>query len=417
MVQLISKFLDLLNLKHNRHNLVLLLGSQRTQELGLLFGGLEASVSELGGGIDELEVDLFQVLSGSVLHHGLTKDQRSLLDTDDGTLEHEPVLVDFTIVDESSHRGDSLLGQIGFGLATGLVVLLSNTVDLLVELGTVEVSVLTGTGDGGGNTGRVPRSNTGDLSQTSVSLTRKTGDSPTGGDTFVTMTLGNSDDINVFVLVEDGVTSDFLFEQALGEVDLSGGVSSVDLDFHDVGLLQTKVELLDLGVGDNTDDGAELLDALEFGFDVLATILGVLLGVLGVGLFLGTVPVLVHATLEFFVQVLGEDGGESTETLGGFNVSDDTNNNHRRSFDDGDGIDDLTLVHKGTSTVDSTNDVGHTGLVSTEGGQVRGITGVVLREGSDLTKVLFGTLLGQETQVTLTGCFELSVRHGEGGFR
>ena len=270
-------------------------------------------MSELGGGIDELEVDLFQVLARGVLHHRLTKDQRSLLDTNDGTLEHEPVLVDFSVVDESSHRGDTLLGKIGFGLATGLVVLLSDAVDLLVEFGTVEVSVLTGTSDSGRNTGRVPRSDTGDLSETSVGLSGKTGDSPTGGNTFVTATLGDSDNINVLVLVEDGIDGDFLLEQSLGKVNLSGGISSVDLDLHDVGLLQSKVELLDLGVGDDTNNRAELLDALELGLDVLTSVLGVLLGVLGEGLLLGAVPVLVHASLEFFVQVLGKDGGQGSE--------------------------------------------------------------------------------------------------------
>ena len=243
-----------------------------------------------------------------------------------------------------------------------------------------------------------------------MSLTGKTSDTPTGGNTFITTTLGNTDDINVFVLAEDGVDGDFLFEQSLGKVDLSGSISSVDLDLHDVGLLQSKVELLDLGVSDDTDNRAELLDAFEFGIDVLASIFGVLLGVLGECLLLGTVPVLVHASLEFFVQVLRENSGESSETLRGLDVTDDTDNNHGRSFDDADGVDDFTLVHEGTRTVDSTDNVCHTGLVSTEGGQVRGISSVVLREGSDLTRMLLGTLLGQETQVSLSGSFELSVR-------
>ena len=100
--------------------------------------------------------------------------------------------------------------------------------------------------------------------------------------------------VNVFVLVEDGVNSDFLFEESLGKVDLGGSISSVDLDFHNVCLLQSKVELLDLGVGDDTNDGAELLDAFEFGIDALSTIFGVLGGVFGKGLLLGTVPVLVR---------------------------------------------------------------------------------------------------------------------------
>jgi len=390
----------------------LLLGGERTQELGLFFGRLESSVTKLGGGIDELEVDFFQVSSGGVLHHRLTKDQRSLLDTHDGALEHEPVLVYLTVVDESTHGCDTLFGQIGLGLATGLVVLLSDAVDLLVEFGTVEVSVLTGTGDSGGHTGRMPRSDTGNLSETSVCLTGKTGDTPTSGHTLVTATLGNTDNVNVFVLVEDGVNSDFLFEESLGKVDLGGSISSVDLDFHNVSLLQSKVELLDLGMGDDTNNGAELLDAFEFGIDALSAIFGVLGGVFGKGLLLGTVPVLVHASLEFFVQVLGKDGGKSAKTLGGFDVSDDTNHNHGWGFNDGNRIDDLTLVHESSGTIDTTDDVGHTGLVSTEGGQVGSITGVVLREGSDLTGVLLGTLLWQETQVTLSWSFKLSVRHG-----
>jgi len=114
--------------------------------------------------------------------------------------------------------------------------------------------------------------------------------------------------------------------------------------------------------------------------------------------------------------MLREDGGKSSETLGGFDVSDDTDNNHGRGFDNGDGVDDLTLVHEGTGSVNSTNNVGHTGLVSTECGQVGGITGVVMGEGPNLTGVLLGSLLGQETQTSLSGCFEFSVRHRGGGF-
>ena len=103
---------------------LVLLGSQRTQELGLFFGSLESSVTLLGRGIDELDVDGLQVLAAGVLHQRLTKNQRTLLDTDNGTLKHDPIFLDLTIVDESSHGGDSLLGKISLGLATDLVVLL-----------------------------------------------------------------------------------------------------------------------------------------------------------------------------------------------------------------------------------------------------------------------------------------------------
>jgi hypothetical protein len=265
------------------------LGSQRTQELGLFFGSLEASVSHLGRSIDELDVDRFQSLLGAVLQHRLSKDQRSLLHTNNGTLKHEPVLVNFSVMDKSSHGGNTLGSKISLGLATGLVFLLSNAVDLLIELGTVEVSVLTSTGNSGGNTGRMPRSDTGNLSETTVSLTGKTGDSPTGGDTFVSLTLGNSNNINILVLGEDRVDSDFLLEKGLGKINLGGSISSINLDLHDVGLLQSEVELLNLGVGDDTNDSAELLDALQLSFNILGAIF-VLLGVLGVSLFLGVVP-------------------------------------------------------------------------------------------------------------------------------
>ena len=53
---------------------LILFGSKRTQELGLLLGSLETTVSKLGTGIDELDVDRLQVLAAGVLQQGLTQD-------------------------------------------------------------------------------------------------------------------------------------------------------------------------------------------------------------------------------------------------------------------------------------------------------------------------------------------------------
>ena len=387
------------------------LGGERAEELGLLLGGLEAAVSELGGGVDELEVDGLHVLAAGGDVEGLAEDEGTLLDADAGALDHDPVLVDLSVADEAAHGGDALLGEVGLGLAGGLVAGLADAVDLLVHLGTVEVAVLTGARDGRGNTGRMPRSDTGDLAETTVGLTGKAGDAPTGGDALVSLTLGDADDVEVLVLGEDGVDGDLLLEEGLGEVDLGLGVgAAVDLDLHDVGLLEAEAELLGLGVGDDADDGAELGDAVQLMLDVLGTVLGVLLGVLGVGLLLGLVPVLVAAALELLRQVLGEDGGEGAEAAGGLDVADDTDDDHGGSLEDGDGIDDLTLVHEGTGAVNATDDVGHAGLVGAEGGEVGGGGGIgVLGEGADATGVVLGALLGQETQVAVTGSFELAV--------
>jgi hypothetical protein len=367
-------------------------------------------VSKLGTGIDKLDVDLLQMLARRVLHHRLTEDKRALLDTNNTSLEHDPVFVDLTIVDESTHGCDTLLGQISLGLATVLNTLLTNTVNLLVEFSTVEVTLLTGTGNSGRNTGRMPRSDTGNLTKTTMGLTGKTGDTPTGDDTLETATLGHSKDINLLGLGKDTVNSDLLFEQSLGVVDLGRSVTSVDLDLHNVGLLETKVELLDLGVGNHTHDSAKLLDTVKLGLNILASVLLVLESVLGKCLFLGIVPVLVATTLELLTQMLGENGSQSAKTTGSLHVSNNTNHNHGRGLDNRHGIDDFTLVHEGTGAVDSTDDVSHTGLVSAKGGQVGLLGQIVMGKRTNATRMVLGTLLGQETQTTMAGSFEFTVR-------
>jgi hypothetical protein len=110
--------------------------------------------------------------------------------------------------------------------------------------------------------------------------------------------------------------------------------------------------------------------------------------------------------------MLSKYGGKSTKSTGGLNVSDNSNDNHGRSLENGNGIDNLALVHEGTRTINSTNNVGHTSLVSTESGEVgssRSIT--VLGERTDASEMVLGTLLGKESKMTVTGGFELTVGH------
>jgi hypothetical protein len=76
-------------------------------------------------------------------------------------------------------------------------------------------------------------------------------------------------------------------------------------------------------VGEDTDDSAVLLDALEFA----GAALGVLLGVASESLLLALVPVLVEAALELVAQVLSPDSSERAETTRSLNVSDNTNGN------------------------------------------------------------------------------------------
>jgi len=69
-------------------------------------------VTELRGCVDPLELDLLGGAAGSVDEHGLAESDNALLDTRDGTLEHNEVVVDLSVADEATHGGDGLLGDI-----------------------------------------------------------------------------------------------------------------------------------------------------------------------------------------------------------------------------------------------------------------------------------------------------------------
>lgn len=190
------------------------------------------------------------------------------------------------------------------------------------------VTLLTGTGNSPLDVGRMPGTDTSDLSETLVGLTRELLGTPTGGDTVETVTLGDSDDIDHLVLLEDGVDADRLLEETVAEFDLVGNGATVDLDLHKVGLLLLEGGLSDLGVGEDTDDGAVFLDTLEFAGDGGTAALGVLLGVLGESLLLALVPVLVESSFNFVAQMFSPDGGERSETTGSLDVAHKTNNDH-----------------------------------------------------------------------------------------
>jgi len=314
-----------------------------THELGLFLGGLESAVTVLGRGIDELEVDGLVVRAAGTGDKRLSHGDGTLLAAGNASLKHDPILVDHTIVGETTKRGDRLLGQIVLSGGTVGVALLANTQDTLVDVGSVVVAHLTSASTGNAHAGRVPGTNTGHLAQTTVGLSGQTSHTPTRHNTVVTLTLGDGADINDLTLSKDAGDGDFLFEKLLTEVDLVSDRATVDLDLEKISNLAAQLNLADLGVAKSTDNSAVVYDALKLRFNILR-LLGGTLGVLGEGLSLGSVPVLVEATLDLLGKMVSPDGGQSAQTGGGLDIADKTDNDDRRSLKNGDGLDSLLLV-------------------------------------------------------------------------
>jgi hypothetical protein len=84
---------------------------------------------------------LLKITTGSVDHEGLAEGNDTLLGSRDGALEEEEVVLDDTVVGETTHGSDSLLGNIVF--SGGIVVIFAeaNTVDFLVDLRSVVVTI------------------------------------------------------------------------------------------------------------------------------------------------------------------------------------------------------------------------------------------------------------------------------------
>jgi len=94
---------------------------EHAHELGLLLGGLEAAVTVLGRGVDELEGDLLEGAPGNLVEERLAESDDPLLGTTAAPLEHHEVLHHGTVVGEATHGGYALLREIELG--RGVLVL------------------------------------------------------------------------------------------------------------------------------------------------------------------------------------------------------------------------------------------------------------------------------------------------------
>jgi hypothetical protein len=92
-------------------------------------------MAKFGCSIDELKVDGFQIFSGSRYNDGFSQKNESLLGSNTASFKNNEVIIDNTIVRESTQRSNVLFGDIG---VSGSIVLgstscsLSDSVNLFV---------------------------------------------------------------------------------------------------------------------------------------------------------------------------------------------------------------------------------------------------------------------------------------------
>jgi hypothetical protein len=343
-------------------------------------------MSVLGSSVDELNLKFLGLPRLSAREESLADCDWSLASSHDTTLDEEEIFVDTTVMGEATNGSDVLVD--GIGLAHSVVSDTmdgtgSDSVDLLVDLGSGMVTLLTTAGDRPLDGRRMPGSNTSDLTETSMRLTVKSGATESLDGTSHTFTAGNTDGVDNFVHVENVTNLEFLLELVVAEVDLIRNGASVNLNFEDVGLALTETEFADLSGSENTHGCAVFLDASEIAVDG-GFVLGIelmLFGVLGESLLLGVHPVLVHASLDSLVEVGSPDGRERAEATGGLDVADESDNLHGWALNDGATVHNILLDHfLSFTTLLVLDDVSHAGLVTNKGGKVARAGGVIAGE-------------------------------------
>ena len=357
--------------------------------------------------------------------HRLPQRHDSLLHTGYTSLEHEEVVLDLAVAHESTEpkkeldsacyifhktkqylRSYGLLGRVEFGRSISLISAFANAVDLVVDRGTVMVTHLTSTSNCPLDVGRMPGTDTGDLAETLVRLARKLLGSPSRGNTVESVTLGDGNDSRSSRPARRWSRQSPQASRTDREPNWQPCPRRIlpPLTWISIkmGLLLLERGFADLGVGEDSDDGAVFLYALKFSGDGLSLALRVLLGVFCECLFLGLVPVLVESSLEGVAQMLGPDSGERSQTTRSLNITNETDNNHlhpsvfhvicshnrhthRRSLNDSDGFDNFFLVEFGTGTVEIADDGGHASLVAHSGSEMDGLLGIIFREAVQLS--------------------------------
>jgi hypothetical protein len=381
---------------------VSILLSGEAHELILLGNGLEFTVTDLGRSIDEFYLKLKVVERLVRLEERLSNGDLSLSGAHNTTSKEDEVFIDDTVMRESTNGSNVL--WIGISLSGSVIVnvsdsTLTNVIDLLVKLGSVVVTEVTSTSNGPLNSRWMPSTDTSDLTETSMRLSGKSRDTNSANNTLSTVTTSDSNGVNHLVLLEDLGKSNLRLKLGESPINLlSNALTTINLDFQKMAFLLSELALLNLSGSNNSDSCAVFLDSLQISVDVVL-VFGVsliLLSVFGEGfLVFREAPSFVESSEDTVRKLLGPDGSESTETSGSLDVTLNTNDFHRRTFNTGDGFDDILFDGLLTLTfLEISGDVSHTGLVTSKSSEVDWSILVVLGEGSNGTFTVLSSSFG-----------------------
>lgn len=399
------------------YSLCSVLWGKRSEELVFLLEGLEFTVTNLWRGIDEFDFHLLESSIGSLREDWFSKDDGSLSGSNNASLNHDEVVVDFAVVWETTKRSDILFNGVSFSSSVVLNTSVSTStysVDLFVLFSSVVITELTSSSDSPLNGSWMPSTDTTNLSETSVSLSWHSSNTESLDNTSSTFTSGNTNSINHLVVIEDFTDGNFIFEFAKSPINLLSNSATVNLDFNEVSLSLSEVELIELSWGKNSNNLTVLLDSLKISLDWFLALLILLpsLGILWEGLLLWLAPVLVESSLNLVGDVLSPDSSESSETSWGFDVTNKTNNFHCWGLNDGNWLNDISLDDLLTfSLFVVSGNVSHTSLVTNEGSEVNWSLYVISWERSDSTSVVSCSSSWQEGEWAWSWAFVLSVRH------
>jgi len=168
-----------------------------------------------------------------------------------------------------THWGNLLDSYISISSCIVVIISLSDSVDFTVNIGTVMESQLSFTWDVEGDLSWMPRSNTSDLSATTMSLTLEHLYSPSLDDTLASLTFGNSNGVNKLVWLEYVSYVDLLLKLRESPINFGVYFASVNLDFHNMCFLESEFEEFGLSMGENTYNTAVFLYAVESLSDIV----------------------------------------------------------------------------------------------------------------------------------------------------